>query len=181
MRERQTTPPGKLPLLFSNGSVGSFTPPLLWPMTEGWRRQGQRLIVTAQWRDRLNWDKVSNHSQQINMISPVFWRLWLLVRPLFEPMTSHLADWCCPNWANPGGGKALLNFWLREQKESSGLTIQMIPFQKDFDMTLLLLMSQLIFVRWSFSKYAVMAETSYQVFEVVTFCVREWAYPPSLK
>ena len=56
----------------------------------------------------------------------------------------------------------------------------MIPFQKDFDMTLLLLLSQLIFVRLSFSKYVVMAETSNQVFEVLTFCVREWAYPPSL-
>ena len=57
----------------------------------------------------------------------------------------------------------------------------MIPFQKDFDMTLLLLLSQLIFVRLSFSEYVVMAETSYQVFEVLTFCVREWAYPPSSK
>ena len=30
---------------------------------EVWRRQGQRLNVTAHWRDHLNWDKVFNHSQ----------------------------------------------------------------------------------------------------------------------
>ena len=39
------------------------------PPTEvqGWRRQGQRLNVTAQWRDHLNWER----GFTVSMISPV--------------------------------------------------------------------------------------------------------------
>ena len=33
---------------------------------QGWRRQGQRLNVTAQWRDHLNWERLT-----ASMISPV--------------------------------------------------------------------------------------------------------------
>ena len=34
-------------------------------MKEGWRRQGQRFTcyVTTQWRDHLNWDRLSNYSR----------------------------------------------------------------------------------------------------------------------
>ena len=35
---------------------------------QGWRRQGQRLNATAQWRDHLNWERGFTAS----MISPVF-------------------------------------------------------------------------------------------------------------
>ena len=31
----------ELPLVFSNISVRSFTSSSIWPMKEGWRRQGQ--------------------------------------------------------------------------------------------------------------------------------------------
>ena len=54
---------------------------------QGWRRQGQRLNVTAQWRE-LNWERDFTAS----MISPVFWRPWLMVRPGFELTTSRSAD-----------------------------------------------------------------------------------------
>ena len=41
-----------------------FLRPLrFWPMKEEWRKQVQRLNVTTQWRDHLNWGKNSNHSQ----------------------------------------------------------------------------------------------------------------------
>ena len=44
---------------------------LLHPLpteVQGWRRQGQQLNVTAQWRDHLNWER----SFTASMISPVF-------------------------------------------------------------------------------------------------------------
>ena len=53
--------PGKLPLFLSNSIVGSFMSPSIWLMKEGWRRQSQRLNVTAQWRDHLHWDEVLKH------------------------------------------------------------------------------------------------------------------------
>ena len=46
---------------------------LLRPLStevQGWRRQGQRLNVTAQWRDHLNWERKFTAS----MISPVFFK-----------------------------------------------------------------------------------------------------------
>ena len=58
---------------------------------QGWRRQDQRLNVTAQWCDHLNWASV---------ISPVFLRPWLMVRPGFELATSRSADRRFSNWAN---------------------------------------------------------------------------------
>ena len=49
-------------LLFSTSVVGSFTPPSNWHV--GWRRLGQRLNVTVQWRDHLNWSEQGvKHSQ----------------------------------------------------------------------------------------------------------------------
>ena len=32
--------------------------------------------------------------------SSVIWRLWVIVRPRFEPATSRTAVWCSTNWAN---------------------------------------------------------------------------------
>ena len=64
------------PLLFSNNVTGAFTSP--YPTeVQGWRRQGQRLNVTVHWRDHLNWER----GFSATMISPVFWRPWLMVRP----------------------------------------------------------------------------------------------------
>ena len=63
-------------LLFKNSVMGSFTSPSNWYV--GWRRLGQRLNVTAQWQDHLNWYKVLNTA---SMILPVILRPWLVVRP----------------------------------------------------------------------------------------------------
>ena len=57
---------------------------------QGWRRQGQRLNVTAQWRDHLNWERGFTAS----MISPVF-----LKTLVDELRTSCSADGASSNWA----------------------------------------------------------------------------------
>ena len=53
--------------------------PSIWLMKEGWRRQGQRLNVTAQWCNHLTWDRVSNQSQH-DLTSCFFWKT-LVVGP----------------------------------------------------------------------------------------------------
>ena len=62
---------------------------------QGWR-QGQRLIVTAQWHDHLNWER----GFTATMISPVFYSPWLMVRLGFELRTFCSADRRSSNWAN---------------------------------------------------------------------------------
>ena len=58
---------------------------------QGWRRQGQRLNVTAQRCHHLNWGR----SFTASMVSP-----WLMVQWGFELTTSCLADRHPSNWAN---------------------------------------------------------------------------------
>ena len=48
-------------LLFSNSSVGYLR--LFLIDKKRWRRQDQRLNVTAVWRKHLNWGQIFNHSQ----------------------------------------------------------------------------------------------------------------------
>ena len=62
---------------------------------QGWRRQGQRLNVTAQWRDHLNWERGFTAS----MISPVFLKtlvdgpaaVWAHDFPLSRPALFQLS------------------------------------------------------------------------------------------
>ena len=62
---------------------------------QGWRRQGQRLNVTAKWRDHLNWKKGFTAS----MISPVFLKtlvdgpaaVWAHAIPLSRPALFQLS------------------------------------------------------------------------------------------
>ena len=70
-----------------------------WLMKEGWRRQGQPLKVTAQWRDYLNQDKLLNHSQhdltslsKALVVVPA--GVWAHDLPLGSLVLSQL------NWAN---------------------------------------------------------------------------------
>ena len=60
---------GNFPYCFRTVVWVLLRPFRFWLMKEEWRRHGQRLNVTAQWRDHLNWDKVSNHSQQHHLTS----------------------------------------------------------------------------------------------------------------
>ena len=54
-------------------SFRTVTSPSIWLLKEGWGRQGQRLNFTTHWRDHLNWDKVSNHSQHDLTKDPGCW------------------------------------------------------------------------------------------------------------
>lgn len=79
MCERQTTPPGKLPLLFLNSAVGSFTSPLIWLM-KGWRWQCQWLNVIAQWHNHLKLRSLKSKpawSHQ-SLKYPGYWSGWSL-------------------------------------------------------------------------------------------------------
>ena len=62
---------------------------------QGWRRQGQQLNVTAQWRDHLKWERDFTAS----MISPVFFKtlvdglagVWTHNLPLSRPAVLQLS------------------------------------------------------------------------------------------
>ena len=69
MLERKTTPPGKLPLIVSNSSIGSFTSPSIWLIKEGWRRLKANGLTSPP-NDAIIW--IETRSQiTASMISPV--------------------------------------------------------------------------------------------------------------
>ena len=80
---------GLRPLLFSNNVTGSFMSPS--NLRKGWNRKGQRLNVTAQWCDHLNWKMGFTAS----MISPVF--LKTLVDG-FSPLISYMNMYLSQSW-----------------------------------------------------------------------------------
>ena len=72
--------------------------------------QGQRLKVTVQQRDHLNWDKVLNNSQHDH--TSFLKTPGLLVRLGFEATTSCSADQCSPNCANRAAFSSRVIHWL---------------------------------------------------------------------
>ena len=78
---------------------------------QGWRRHGQRRNVTAQWRDHLNWERVSQLAWSHQTLN------WLMVRPRFELTTSRSADRRSSNSANRAAVTNKLNpaAWLQEE------------------------------------------------------------------
>ena len=90
---------GLRPLIFSNNVTGSFTSASNWSTRTG-RRQGQRLNITAQWRNHLNWESTAS------MISLVFFKktlvdgpagVWTHDLPLSRPAFFQLSlqHWLC--------------------------------------------------------------------------------------
>ena len=79
-------------LLFSNSSVGYLRP---FPIDKkGWRRQRQRLNVTAVWRKHLNWGQIFNHSQHkltssLKTLVVDLARVWAHDFPLGRPALSQ--------------------------------------------------------------------------------------------
>ena len=69
MHERKTTPPGKLPLIVSNSSIGSFTSPSIWLIKEGWRRLKANGLTSPP-NDAIIWTETRSQITA-SMISPV--------------------------------------------------------------------------------------------------------------
>ena len=69
MLERKTTPPGKLPLIVSNSSIGSFTSPSIWLIKEGWRRLKANGLTSPP-NDAIIWTETRSQITA-SMISPV--------------------------------------------------------------------------------------------------------------
>ena len=66
-----------------------------WLMKEGWRRQGSDAPKMGLSKLRQG---LKSHA---SIISSVFWKdPGCCFQPGFEPMTSHSAGQCSPNWAN---------------------------------------------------------------------------------
>ena len=87
---------GLCPLLFSNSDVGSLTSPTnLVRGDEGDKANG----LTSPPNDAIIWTETRCWAQPAWSYQ-LFLRPWLLVRPGFEPMTSHFAVWRPTNWVN---------------------------------------------------------------------------------
>ena len=98
MLERKTTPPGKLPLIVSNSSIGSFTSPSIWLVKEGWRRLKANGLTSPP-NDAIIWSE-TRYQITASMISPVsktlvFGPAWVWIHDsgpsLVRPVLSQLS------------------------------------------------------------------------------------------
>ena len=98
MLERKTTPPGKLPLIVSNSSIGSFTSPSIWLVKEGWRKLKANGLTSPP-NDAIIWSETRSQITA-SMISPVsktlvFGPAWVWIHDsgpsLVRPVLSQLS------------------------------------------------------------------------------------------